>query len=231
MNPDVLYPVRRGHYNDELRYSLRSLSNVPHGNVILSGFIPNWATNVIAVNREQDRSWSHWANVRANIAAALSHLSDPFYLFNDDFYIMEPMDSIPVMHAGPFKAMIERYRRTKHTGAYWRGMVATELLLQEWGFKDSLSYELHLPMLMYKAHVTKALEIGSGIEALSLRSVIGNVGYMGGEQKEDCKVMARAGVLDYHQWPFLSSSDDLPYSGVGTLLSTIFPVYSTYEVG
>jgi hypothetical protein len=226
-SPDVVYPVRRGNHNDELRYSLRSLVNVPHGRVILSGYIPNWVTNVTAIDREQEGS--NWANARANIEAALAEASDPFYLFNDDFYVMLPMDEIPVMHAGPLAEVIERYRRTRHTGAYWRGMVATHLLLQEFGFSEPLGYELHMPLLIHHAPFLEALAMGNGIEALALRTLYGNLANLQGQQKEDCKVMARAGVLDYDQWPFLSSNDDLSYSPIGKYLSHIFHAPCTYE--
>jgi hypothetical protein len=227
--PDVVYPVRRGDYNDELRYSLRSLVNVPHGNVILSGYVPSWATDVVEVPREQDRHWSHWANVRANLAAALPFASDPFYLFNDDFYVMQSIEQIPITHMGPFGEMIERYRRTRHTGAYWKGMVATNLVLQEWGYSNPLSFELHMPLLMHHAPLLEALDKGQGIEALALRTAYGNIAQLEGEQKQDCKVMARAGVLHWDAWPFLSSNDDLPYSPVGKHLARTFPEQSRYE--
>ena len=228
MIPDVVYPLRRGHYNDELRYSLRSLQNVPHGKVILSGFIPNWVTNVIAIDREQEEA-SGWAKARANVTAALEHASDPFYLFNDDFYVMQPMDEIPVMHNGPLAETIERYRRTRHTGAYWRGMVATHLLLQEWGYSEPLGYELHMPLLIHHAPYLEALNMGQGIEALALRTLYGNLANLQGQQKEDCKVMARAGVLDYDQWPFVSSNDDLSYSPLGRYLERELSAPSPYE--
>lgn len=228
MSIDVVYPLRRGHYNDELRYSLRSLQNVPHGKVILSGFIPKWVTNVIAIDREQEES-SGWAKARANVEAALSEASDPFYLFNDDFYVMQPMDEIPVMHNGPLSETIDRYSRTRHTGAYWRGMVATHLLLQEWGFSEPLGYELHMPLLIYHAPFLEALNMGQGIEALAVRTLYGNLANLQGQQKEDCKVMARAGVLDYDQWPFVSSNDDLSYSPLGRYLERELTEPSPYE--
>ena len=228
--PDVVYPLRRGNYNDELRYSLRSLSNVPHGRVIVSGYVPNWLTNVVAIDREQLEP-SGWAKARANIEAALGEASDPFYLFNDDFYVMRPMDEIPVMHNGPMAETIERFRRTRHTGAYWRGMVATHRVLEEWGYSNPLGYELHMPLLIHHKPFLTALDMGQGIEALAIRSMYGNVAQLQGEQKEDCKVMARAGVLDYDQWPFVSSNDDLSYSPVGKYLAREFPEPSIYEQG
>jgi hypothetical protein len=227
--PDVVYPVRRGNYNDELRYSLRSLSNVPHGNVILSGYIPNWAEHVTAVEVEQDRHASHWHNVRENLIAALDIASDPFYLFNDDFYVMQPVDRIPIYHAGPLTEVVERYRRNRHTGTYWQGMKSTLFLLQEWGYSKPLGYELHLPMLLHHDPLKEALIRGQGIEALALRTAYGNIAGIGGEQREDCKILARAGVTEYQSMPYLSSNDDLPWSPLGRHLAQVFSSASRYE--
>ena len=232
MSPDVVYPLRKGNYNDELRYSLRSLQNVPHGRVILSGHIPDWVTGfgtgqVLGII--QDPQGSNWARARANIEAALDYCSDPFYLFNDDFYVMEPVAQIPIYHAGPLDKVIERYRRKRHTGAYWKGMVSTYLLLQEWGISNPLGYELHLPMLMYKEPLLEALSKGNGIEALALRTMYGNLAQVGGIEREDCKVLARAGVLEYQSMPYLSSNDDLSYSPLGKHLTMRFPLPSEYE--
>jgi hypothetical protein len=226
-NPDVVYPLRRGNFNDELRYSLRSLSNVPHARVILSGYIPNWVTGVTAI--EQDPQGSNWARARANIERALQEASDPFYLFNDDFYVMRPVSHIPVYHAGPLEEVIARYKKNRHTGAYWRGMSATYLLLQEWGISNPLGYELHLPLLMHHAPLKEALIRGHGIEALALRTAYGNLASAGGIEREDCKVLARAGVLEYQSMPYLSSNDDLAYSPLGKHLAATFPEVSPYE--
>lgn len=225
--PDIVYPIRRGNYNDELRYSLRSLDNLPHGKVIVSGYIPNWITGVTAISREQ--KGSNWLNARENVLAALEEASDPFYLFNDDFYVMVPMDEVPIYHAGLLGEVIDRYRRNRHTGAYWKGMVSTYRLLQEWGYDQPLGYELHIPLLIHKLPLLDALALGKNIEALAWRTLYGNFAHLGGVQTDDCKVLARAGVLDYDQWPFLSSNDDLSYSPLGKHLAKLFSIGSIYE--
>lgn len=224
--PDVVYPLRRGNYNDELRYSLRSLENVPHGKVICSGYIPNWLTGITAISR--DPQGSNWFRSRDNVLAALEHASDPFYLFNDDFYVMAPVDEIPVYHAGPLAEVINRYRRNRHGGAYWRGMQSTYLLLQEWGYSEPLGYELHVPLLIHHEPFREALEKGSGIEALAWRTLYGNLAQIGGTEAEDCKVIA-LGNEDLSQYPFLSSNDNLSYHPIGKYLRETFPIGSIYE--
>lgn len=224
--PDVVYPLRRGNHNDELRYSLRSLQNLPHGKVICSGYIPNWLTGVTAISR--DPQGSNWYRSRDNVLAALEHASDPFYLFNDDFYVMSPVEEVPIYHAGLLNEVIERYRKNRHGGAYWRGMVQTFYLLQEWGYSAPYGYELHVPLLVHHAEFRKALEIGSGIEALAWRTLYANLAGLGGEEAEDCKVIA-LGNEDLSQYPFLSSNDNLSYHPIGKFLESRFLEPSTYE--
>jgi hypothetical protein len=45
--PDVVYVVRPGNRNEELRYSLRSIAaHLPHRRVWLAGFCPSWVRNI-----------------------------------------------------------------------------------------------------------------------------------------------------------------------------------------
>lgn len=224
--PDVVYPLRRGNHNDELRYSLRSLENLPHGEVICSGYIPNWLTGVTAIGR--DPQGSNWARSRDNVLAALEYASDPFYLFNDDFYVMAPIDEVPIYHAGRLVEVLERYKKSRHFGAYWRGMQSTYFLLKEWGYSDPLGYELHVPLLVYHKPFLTALNMGQGIEALAWRTLYANVAQLGGEEAEDCKVIA-LGDEDLSQYPFLSSNDNLTYHPIGKYLETMFSRGSVYE--
>jgi len=224
---DIVYPVRAGKYQAELRYSLRSLGNLPHDRVFLVGHVPEWATGIVGIPREQ--SAGRWRNVQDNLLAALEVASDPFLLMNDDFYIMSPMPEVPIYHQGPMAEVIDRYRRTRHTGAYWRGMVATYYLLQEWGYSNPLGYELHIPLLIHHAPMLRALSIGQELEVLAYRSLYGNLAELGGIQHEDCKVLYRAGVLEWQQYPFLSSNDDVAYSPLGKHLAATFPEAGRYE--
>ena len=40
--PDIVYFVKPSEDNDELKYSLRSLKNLNHGQVYLVGYRPSW---------------------------------------------------------------------------------------------------------------------------------------------------------------------------------------------
>jgi hypothetical protein len=227
---DVLYPVRKGDWNDELRYSLRSLQNIKHDRVFLVGYKPSWAVNVITFPREQKES--KYLNANKNLIWAADHaeLSDPFLLLNDDFYIMQRVRGrMPMLHMGPVEKVIDRYRKLHHTGVYWRGMKDTFQLCRSLGMIHPLSYELHVPMILYKGPLQEAWDKGNHLPVCHIRTLYGNVAGVGGTATEDCKVYS-APAKGFEQWPFLSSTDNLhANSPIRKLLEERFPDRSPYE--
>lgn len=230
---DCVYPVRRGSYNEELRFSIRSLeANLPHGRIILAGAKPKWvreSESLIFVPTTQHMS--KWRNSINNVIAAMKAIEDisrPFLLLNDDFYILRPIEEMPTYHMGYMADVIERYRRQHHTGAYWRGMVETYELLRANGFEKPLSYGLHLPLPIYPGPYYQALELGRNITALHMRSLYGNLAGLGGEEREDVKIHHKR----RDEWPrdYLSSNDDLHITGAGKLLHDLFPTPSRHEL-
>lgn len=237
MGPDVVYPLRGGSWNDELRYSLRALeANVPHHRIVIVGGSPRWlraSETLIHLPRKQ--AGSKWQNSIGNVVHAILTLqesdlplSSPFLLFNDDFYVMQPIERMPVFTQGPLEEVIAYYQRNHHTGAYWKGMVATFDLLRSLGFEHPLSYGLHMPLPIYSGPYMDAFYKGKGIEALHMRSLYGNLAGLGGIERADVKVHQRP----KDQWPrdFLSSNDDLHITGMKALLSDRFPQPSTHEL-
>ena len=71
MTPDIVYVVRPGERNEELRYSLRSLSNLPHGRVWIAGYMPKWVTGVEHIPSPA-KPGSH-VHAKANLRAACQH--------------------------------------------------------------------------------------------------------------------------------------------------------------
>jgi hypothetical protein len=235
--PDIVIPLRRGAWNDELRYTLRSIeANVPHHRIVIVGGSPDWlrpAEGLIHLPREQTAS--KWQNSIGNVEHAIKTFQDSelplspgFLLFNDDFYVMRPIERMPVYTQGRLSERIEIYRRKHHTGAYWRGMVETYVRLKQLGFGDPLSYGLHMPLPIYPGVYLDAIAKGKGIEALHMRTLYGNLAYLGGEVREDVKV--------HHQpqeaWStdYLSSNDNMHLNGMEALLRNTFPMPSRYEV-
>ena len=228
--PDIVYPVRPGEWNEELRFSLRSLSLLPHNRVWIIGHKPSWVRGVHHVPRNQTESkYLNATRALVEITDELgASMSKPFLLLNDDFYVTRPIRRMPVYHMGPVREVIDRYRRLRHMGSYWRGMVETFELCQELGIKDPLSYELHIPMPIYRAPLLEAWEKGKGLKVLHIRTLYGNLARLGGRYMEDVKVY-RGKTKDWESWPFLSSNDDLSLSGVGPHIKALFPEPGPYE--
>lgn len=227
---DIVYPLRVGDENEELRYSLRSLANVPHGTVHLTGFIPSWingALNKIPVPGHPNKYRSAENNLLAAIESPA--VSDPFWLFNDDFFLVRQLRSIPRLHRGSLADLIDYYLQ-RHSGHYVQGMQhARDLLLSLGIDRPLLSYELHAPLLVRKQPMADVLEMRGKQDCYHLRTVYGNLVRLGGKATADVKVY-RNTADDFTAWPMVSTSDMLfRYGKVGRWLRSLFPDRSQYE--
>ena len=230
--PDIVYPVRNGDFNEELRYSLRSLSNIPHNRVWIIGYCPSFVDQSKVnywprPNRES--KYRNATNALEEITREIgTAMTRPFLLMNDDFYIMQPMDRVPVHHMGPLEEVIAWYKSKRHMGAYWRGMVATYDLLRSMGYEHPLSYELHVPIPIYRKPLLEAWKAGRDIDVLHIRTMYGNMAHLGGTYMEDVKVYHRR-VTEYEKWPFLSSNDNVTFQPMRGFMRERFPIPSPYE--
>lgn len=221
---DIVYLCREGE-NEELRYSLRSLSNVPHGRVWLFGGAPPWYDGTVVAT---DQSGAKYRVTTRALRAALDHpeVSDPFVLMNDDFYITEPIHEVPHLHRGPVSEVIEDYKRRRGYSTYLAGMEQTRDLIASLSHHDPLSYELHVPMVIHKALMREALDIGAHLPVLHKRTLYGNLAGLGGEQIADVKVWSRECPIPSGPW---LSSDDSTLGYLYPLLAYLFPEPSEWE--
>lgn len=224
---DVVYVVGRGDRNPELRYSLRSLTNLPHDEVWIAGYTPSWVTGVQSIPVEQDLG-DRFSNSTANMAAACRHaqVSDPFIYLNDDFFVMRTVDEVPALHLGPVDGMLRRWGGS----SYARGAMATRDLLVSLGYADPVSYEIHAPMVVYKAAMREALHIGRHVHPLHKRTLYGHLARLGGQKTQDVKVINTNGSWP-DDAPFLSTTDmTFKYGRVGHHIQSQFRTRSIYEV-
>lgn len=181
MMPDVLYRVRGGKRNDELRYSLRSLANIEHGEVWMIGEVPPWVTGVKVIDGAQHGP-TKWHALLADLHTACEHLSGrKLLLMDDDFYVLAK-GPVPMLHAGPLNDHVART-----AGSYQRSLSATWVYLREQGVKEPLSYELHLPMPIDATRMAGILAPVRG-QPLQARTLYGNLAHAKGRQVVDVKV-------------------------------------------
>jgi hypothetical protein len=218
---EIVYYVRPGDKNEELRYSLRSLRNLPHERVWVVGHKPPWVTGVEYV--PGNTGTGDQANAVANLLLACEHVeADRMIVFNDDFYVMDPVLAVPTYHAGP---LAERVKTAG--GAYKTHLRVAQERLTEMGYEQPLAWTLHIPVAVWRAKLARILGMLTGPTLPEWRTMYGNLAGALGEQAEDVKVRRRSHPIP--AGPFLSSSDTT-FGVVRPLLKSLFPTPSPYEV-
>lgn len=228
MQPDVVYVCREGEKNEELRYSLRSLVNLPHRHVWIFGGCPQFARNVKHVPVSQGRR-DVYLNTTRLLEAACRHpdVSDPFILMNDDFFVVEPIDSVPLLNRGPVSDVVTDCRALHGRRSYVEGMERVVAFLEARGYPDPLSFELHAPMLVDKATMLEAIAMCPD-DGMHKRTVYGALAGLVGETVPDCKIHA-AGPLP--PGPFISSRPSVFRDSPLPHLKELFPRSGRYEEG
>ena len=224
---DVVYLVRPGDDNDELRYSLRSLTNLPHDQVWVSGYRPYWVENVQVIKGNTHPMNSN-ANVYNNLLRAMEcdEISDQVIVFNDDFYVTEPVTTIKPWYLA---TLAEHYNSpdTSCNPTRTQSLVKTEAVLRDWGVDEPLSFELHTPFVVDRERMRDILvrfSIHQPNNPLQARSLYGNLVDEYALQHDDVKAYG-SGSLNR---PFHSTfAGSFPYFRQD--LDELFPDPSRYE--
>jgi len=214
---DIVYVVREGDDNDELRYSLRSLSNLTYGQVWLVGYQPTWTSNVgrLEVAQHRDKYRAVLGNLRA--AAECGDIANSFLLFNDDFFCMEPTETVEPHHLGPLPDVARRYEHRSDEYAKLVRRVA-----RRW--PSGMFYGAHVPMPMRRDLLLETL----ASKPVMLRTCYGNQHQVGGTRIDDVKIKNRQREPQYGRW--LSTSDASFSKGkVGKMIRSAFPDPCKYE--
>lgn len=217
MPPDVLYRVRAGK-NESLRYSLRSLENVPHGDVFMVGWPPSWVANVNVIT---PRMWrTKWRALTGDLLTACRELgSRKLILIDDDMFIVSPRKSIKPLHGGDLRQSADR-----KLGTYGRTMHWTADYLEGLGITKPLSYELHVPLEIEADAMVEALApVNDARRPIQARSIYGNVHGIKGTLAPDVKVRQGEMPADY-----LSTSPQ-SWRYWQPKLEALFPERSAYE--
>lgn len=230
MLADIVYPVRDGDRNEELRFSLRSLEvNYPsHGQVWIVGFKPSWLINVQHIPGNGGRTEN--ANVYHNILRAMQNtdVAENVIMMNDDFFITTPMTEIPVLFRGTLRAHLKLNSVARQPNNKWaQSLRTTRIVLQALGFIEPLSYELHVPLPVRRQAMAETLARFTHITPEAppqWRSLYGNINQIGGTVGVDCKTYSSAAMrVPYH------STTDSSFKYYRTKFMEMFPRPSRYE--
>ena len=235
---DVVYLVKSTSENDELRHSLRSLKNLNHDRVFFAGYKPTWVRNVLHIPTVQLPGQKHANSIR-NQKAALAdpRVSDPFVLMNDDHFIMQRHEEMPILNWGRVRTVLDT---CDTLGATFRSsMEFTLKLLQSEGYVDPVSYQLHVPLVIRKRELHEVFETFGDRAPVGINTqyvtIAGNKFSCGGvSYTHDVKIHSPERTLRDMPWvkesAFLSTSDvAFQYGHIGSYIRGVFPKKSQYE--
>ena len=231
MNHDIVYILKNGYDSEEIRYSLRSVcANFPYRKVWFYGGQPKNITpdRMIAIKQAGDTKWD---KVRNTLRAICSNddITPSFWLFNDDFFIMEPVEDLQPMVGGSIPARVQRIMadRDGKESLYSIQLKATARTLKAGGY-DRLDYALHVPMLIDRKKGLKTLKEFSSCPMF--RSLYGNHHKIGGIITDDVKITA-LDIRPTGREILLSTNDESFRKGmVGEYIRASFPDKCKYEL-
>ena len=231
---DIVYFVKDEPENEELRYSLRSVEqNFTYRNIWFCGGCPEGLKPDKYFNIKQE-AFVKWDRVRDMIEKVCQNeeISENFWLFNDDFFILKPMKTMKPQYNGELEPYY-KYAESKHGGiadGFTIRLRQADADLKKAGL-TTLNYEVHKPMLINRK---KALEVLKAFpKTPCFRSLYGNYWHIGGIDKHDMKIK----VENYPKilavqglWDFVST-DDLSFKNgnIGEFLREKFDKTSRFE--
>ena len=223
---DIVYFVKDTPTNEELRYSVRSLANFPHGKVWVYGGCPDGLKPDHHVYVKQDQP-TKWANIfkMYKMVCYNEDISEDFWLFNDDFFIMKNVKKGPNYYEGDlYKRVVTLEDAHGGITPYSQQLRYTLQELEGMGC-ETKNYALHVPMLMNRE---KGKELCNIISGPMIRCVYGNYFKIGGEDHRDVKIDRLDRVAKDTE--YLSTNDKSFGGMVGDQIRATFPDKCKYEI-
>lgn len=231
---DIVYFLKNTPTNEELRYSLRSVEeNWQYNRVWFYGGCPDGISPDHRVSPPQNKP-SKWENVRSMILKACrnDNITENFWLFNDDFFILRPISEDMKQHYnGTLERQIERVER-RHGGNMTDYTLRLRHLVEtlDNAGKLTLNYSVHKPILINRKKAIEVLE--KFPDEPMFRALYGNYWNIGGEDSSDNKIMkVEYNIEKVKNWSYLSTSDTSFQCGnIGKWVRSRFPNRSRFEV-
>lgn len=228
---DIVYFYKATNDDAEITYSLRSVEkNFPGHKVWIYGEKPRniEPDEYVRVNQYGGMKWDRVRNMLIKVCKN-KEISEDFYLFNDDFFILEPVETIPPMYNGKLIDHIEAIEN-RHKGqitSYTRRLRHANAELSRRGYGD-LNYAIHVPLPVNRE---KGLETLNEIRNNPMfRVLYGNQHAIGGIYNRDPKI-TRPEDLPHEDDKYISTSDKSFFKGeIGRYLRDMFPDKSRWEL-
>ena len=230
---DIVYILREGD-NPELVYSLRSVEkNFPHKRIVFVGGKPDGLEPDLYI--PSDQTSNKWHNSQHLLLKACldDRLSENIILFNDDFFVLKPVNYLPVYVN---KTLPELARLVTHNGKRRSEYIETRInpCIEKLKAQNLplINYELHLPMKINRKKMAKIYELDPLPEAK--RSYYGNLYHLQGIEIDpykmnDGSVQSKTGRYKTGR-TFISTTDDSWQGIVGEQIRALFPIPSRFEI-
>ena len=227
----AVYFVRPGE-NEELRYSLRSVQqNTDIDYVTIIGDMPDWAAPDAFV--QGNFGTEKYPNVLNNLGTALSLYQDDFIIFNDDFYVLSPMENLPLYYRQSLfnhtMGMDVRYPE----GRLRRTMInKLDVYLRKHFDMVGNSFEVHVPFPVNGSMLEALMDdywdaVSPGDEEpLAWRSLYGNLSSAPTEFRND---VLYHGPTDFGEAKDFASTSDRSVEPILPELAKRFSVPSRWE--
>lgn len=226
---DIVYILRQGK-NEELRYSLRSVEkNYPHERVIIYGGKPDGIEPDLFIPYAQPGD-TKWEKVRKTIELICKNdqLTEDFILFNDDFFIMKPVENPTNYYDGTLAERINSIEGAlfgRHS-VYSDRLRHLEDTLKRAGIENPLNYAHHTPMIINREKMLETLK--KYPNEPMFRALYGNINQIGGENMPDVKFYQRRQPFPIGQ--YASTADESwRQEKIGQIIRGKFAMRSRFE--
>ncbi len=232
---DIVYCLKETPKNEELRYSLRSVEeNLKYRNVVFYGGCPVdlKPDRSVRIAQNEPTKWERVRNLLINICND-DKLTEDFWLFNDDFYILKPMpEDMPPQYNGTlYEHIIHVEGRHGNSPTIYTQRLRHLVNTLEKNDYDCLNYAVHKPILYNRKKLKEVLE--KFPDEPMVRALYGNYWKIGGFNNRDMKIQ----LLDYphidrirKNWDFLSTSDkSFNFGNIGEFIRERFKNKSRFE--
>lgn len=230
-NLDIVYFVKPDQVNNELLYSLRTVDrHFPHRQVWFVGGQP-----IELVPDQRMAIIQHGANRYEKVRNMVrdvclnDSITEDFWLFNDDFFVLRPIDYLPPWYNGLLREHVANveHRNNGLPSKYTRQLRRTIEVLREAGC-NILNYAVHAPMKINRRKMLETIERFP--DCPMFRALYGNHHEIGGVDAPDCKIV-RPEIPIPEGARFVSTSDSSFINGlVGRQIRERFPDKSRWEV-
>lgn len=227
---DVVYILKNDVKPDEIRYSLRSIEqNMQHGDVWFvcgqpQGLMPDHRLMIAQTEPVK------WDRVRGSLFKVCSNkdVPDRFWLFNDDFFVLQQMTSEAPFYQGLMRDHILRVEKRHHgVTNYTRHLRECEEVLKGADL-PTFDYAVHMPMLIDKAKMLEALKTFS--DCPMCRCLYGNYAEVGGEIHEDVKIVTLDEPIPEGADFVSTDNASFAYGAVGRQIRRMFRDKCRYEL-